>query len=138
MEGLKLTFDASELRLRGDAFVKQPHTDGGGNILCWNGEVCLRTPLGGINTESTLQVFEGLEVSQTALLQRQGKCSTTPRSDWSRRERWCQIVRLLDYCTRIARYRQNTWKHRGTVGGASQLNRSRLNLLSAMHFSFTM
>ncbi|OJT12606.1 Asparagine synthetase domain-containing protein C4F6.11c [Trametes pubescens] len=41
----KLTFSASELRLRGDAFIKQPHTDEKGNILCWNGEI-----------------FEGIEV----------------------------------------------------------------------------
>lgn len=35
----KLTFCASELRLRGDVFIKQPHTNEEGNILCWNGEV---------------------------------------------------------------------------------------------------
>ncbi|KAI0670083.1 asparagine synthase-domain-containing protein [Trametes maxima] len=43
---LRLTFYASELRLRGDVFIKQPHTDDCGNVLCWNGEV-----------------FEGLQVS---------------------------------------------------------------------------
>ncbi|TBU35062.1 asparagine synthase-domain-containing protein [Dichomitus squalens] len=39
VQELTLTFCASELRLRGDAFIKQPHTDDTGNILCWNGEV---------------------------------------------------------------------------------------------------
>ncbi|KAI0639221.1 asparagine synthase-domain-containing protein [Trametes polyzona] len=42
---LCLKFCASELRLRGEAFIQQPHMDNEGNILCWNGEV-----------------FEGLEV----------------------------------------------------------------------------
>ncbi|KAI9057153.1 hypothetical protein FKP32DRAFT_1638527 [Trametes sanguinea] len=45
VERIQLQFCASELRLRGDSFVQQPHIDAGGNILCWNGEV-----------------FEGLEV----------------------------------------------------------------------------
>lgn len=36
---LNLTFYGSELRLRGDAYVSQPHRDDEGNILCWNGEV---------------------------------------------------------------------------------------------------
>ncbi|KAH9944543.1 asparagine synthase-domain-containing protein [Epithele typhae] len=45
--GLRLTFCGSELRLRGDSFVKQPHTNEDGNILCWNGEV-----------------FEGLEIGE--------------------------------------------------------------------------
>jgi hypothetical protein len=31
-------FVASELKLRGEAFIDQPHIRGG-NILCWNGEV---------------------------------------------------------------------------------------------------
>ncbi|GJE85961.1 asparagine synthetase domain-containing protein [Phanerochaete sordida] len=44
--GLSLTYFASELRLRGDAYIAQPHRDEQGNILCWNGEI-----------------FEGLEVS---------------------------------------------------------------------------
>lgn len=39
--GVKLTFFASELRLRGDAYISQPHKDEQGNILCWNGEVSL-------------------------------------------------------------------------------------------------
>ncbi|KAI0735363.1 asparagine synthase-domain-containing protein [Earliella scabrosa] len=34
-----LAFCASELRLRGDETITQPHTDAQGNILCWNGEV---------------------------------------------------------------------------------------------------
>ncbi|KAI0757184.1 asparagine synthase-domain-containing protein [Daedaleopsis nitida] len=60
----RLTFCASELRLRGDAFIKQPHEDSEGNILCWNGEV-----------------FEGLEVGPgendgTILLSELGRCST--------------------------------------------------------------
>ncbi|KAH9898590.1 asparagine synthase-domain-containing protein [Cubamyces lactineus] len=46
VEQHRLTFCASELRLRGDTLVKQPHIDDSGNILCWNGEI-----------------FEGLEVS---------------------------------------------------------------------------
>ena len=41
VEQLSLTFNASELRLRGTTFINQPHTDEAGNILCWNGEVCL-------------------------------------------------------------------------------------------------
>ncbi|CDO72408.1 hypothetical protein BN946_scf184977.g107 [Trametes cinnabarina] len=45
-DGVRLNIYASELRLRGDFEVKQPHTDAQGNILCWNGEV-----------------FEGLEVA---------------------------------------------------------------------------
>ncbi|KAH9846065.1 asparagine synthase-domain-containing protein [Lenzites betulinus] len=45
VQQMRLTFYASELRLRGDAFIKQPHTSAEGNLLCWNGEV-----------------FEGLEV----------------------------------------------------------------------------
>jgi hypothetical protein len=36
--GIALEFFASELRLRGDAPVIQPH-EGDGDILCWNGEV---------------------------------------------------------------------------------------------------
>ena len=35
-----LDFFASELRLRGDAPVAQPHVDERGDVLCWNGEVC--------------------------------------------------------------------------------------------------
>lgn len=34
-----LSFNASELRLRGDSPISQPHKDDQGNILCWNGEV---------------------------------------------------------------------------------------------------
>ncbi|KAI9454864.1 asparagine synthase-domain-containing protein [Lactarius psammicola] len=34
-----LDFFASELRLRGNAPVAQPHTDESGNVLCWNGEI---------------------------------------------------------------------------------------------------
>jgi hypothetical protein len=37
-QGLLLNFFASELRLRGDAPVVQPH-EHAGNIFCWNGEV---------------------------------------------------------------------------------------------------
>lgn len=33
-----LEFYASELRLRGDAPIVQPHVEGG-DVLCWNGEV---------------------------------------------------------------------------------------------------
>ncbi|KAI0936134.1 hypothetical protein AcV5_004349 [Taiwanofungus camphoratus] len=36
---LSLTFFASELRLRGDAHITQPHRDAAGNVLCWNGEI---------------------------------------------------------------------------------------------------
>ncbi|KAI0824166.1 asparagine synthase-domain-containing protein [Trametes gibbosa] len=39
VQQMRLTFCASELRLRGDTPVKQPHTGAGGNLLCWNGEV---------------------------------------------------------------------------------------------------
>ena len=38
-DNIKMTFFASELRLRGDAYIAQPHRDEQGNILCWNGEV---------------------------------------------------------------------------------------------------
>ncbi|KAH7915329.1 asparagine synthase-domain-containing protein [Hygrophoropsis aurantiaca] len=44
--GLDLDLFASELRLRGDAPVVQPHEQGG-DVFCWNGEI-----------------FEGLEVSE--------------------------------------------------------------------------
>ncbi len=37
---IQLTFVGSELRLRGDSYISQPHRDIQGNILCWNGEVC--------------------------------------------------------------------------------------------------
>ncbi|EPT04161.1 hypothetical protein FOMPIDRAFT_1027956 [Fomitopsis schrenkii] len=43
-----LSFNASELRLRGDSSVSQPHRDDQGNILCWNGEI-----------------FEGIEINPT-------------------------------------------------------------------------
>lgn len=36
---VSMTFFASELRLRGDAYIAQPHRDEQGNVLCWNGEV---------------------------------------------------------------------------------------------------
>ncbi|TFK87953.1 hypothetical protein K466DRAFT_521683 [Polyporus arcularius HHB13444] len=36
---LTVTFCASELRLRGETFVTQPHRDSEGNVLCWNGEI---------------------------------------------------------------------------------------------------
>lgn len=39
VENHTLSFFASELRLRGDAYIAQPHRDDDGNILCWNGEV---------------------------------------------------------------------------------------------------
>lgn len=39
-----LDFFASELQLRGSVTVIQPHTDGRGNILCWNGEVSTSSP----------------------------------------------------------------------------------------------
>ena len=38
-----LDFFASELRLRGNAPVAQPHTHECGNVLCWNGEVSNRS-----------------------------------------------------------------------------------------------
>ncbi|KAH9835729.1 asparagine synthase-domain-containing protein [Rhodofomes roseus] len=47
-ENCRLSFTASELRLRGESFVSQPHRDEQGNILCWNGEI-----------------FDGIEVSST-------------------------------------------------------------------------
>jgi hypothetical protein len=36
---VELNFFASELRLRGDLPVTQPHVNGSGDVLCWNGEV---------------------------------------------------------------------------------------------------
>ncbi|EMD41682.1 hypothetical protein CERSUDRAFT_146870 [Gelatoporia subvermispora B] len=44
-----MTFFASELRLRGDSPIVQPHRDVHGNILCWNGEI-----------------FEGIDISPDA------------------------------------------------------------------------
>lgn len=41
---VSITFFASELRLRGDAYIAQPHRDEQGNVLCWNGEVCHTLP----------------------------------------------------------------------------------------------
>jgi len=35
----RLSFTASELRLRGETYVSQPHKDDQGNLLCWNGEI---------------------------------------------------------------------------------------------------
>ncbi|CAL1696562.1 unnamed protein product [Somion occarium] len=39
VNGVRLTFFASELHLRGSAFVSQPHRDDAANVLCWNGEI---------------------------------------------------------------------------------------------------
>ncbi|KAL6304254.1 asparagine synthase-domain-containing protein [Sparassis latifolia] len=39
VQRIALTFFASELRLRGEAAVAQPHIDPDGNVLCWNGEI---------------------------------------------------------------------------------------------------
>ena len=36
---LEVRFFASELRLRGDQPIVQPHVESG-DVLCWNGEVC--------------------------------------------------------------------------------------------------
>lgn len=41
-QNIKLTFFGSELRLRGDESIIQPHRDLDGNVMCWNGEVCLK------------------------------------------------------------------------------------------------
>jgi hypothetical protein len=38
---IHLDFFASELCLRGDAPVAQPHVSENGDVLCWNGEVCI-------------------------------------------------------------------------------------------------
>ena len=46
--GLQVTFFGSELRLRGDFPVQQPHVDDS-NVLCWNGEI-----------------FDGIEARETA------------------------------------------------------------------------
>jgi hypothetical protein len=45
---LDLEFFSSELRLRGDEPIVQPHTHDG-DVLCWNGEVCLLSSYGMIN-----------------------------------------------------------------------------------------
>ena len=37
---LQLRFFASELQLRGNQAVVQPHQEGG-DVFCWNGEVCM-------------------------------------------------------------------------------------------------
>ncbi|KAL1762472.1 asparagine synthase-domain-containing protein [Schizophyllum commune] len=61
---IDLTFYSSELRLRGDAPVVQPH-EGEGNILCWNGEV-----FDGLNMTATendgVKLFEALGSLTTA------------------------------------------------------------------------
>ncbi|KZT74799.1 hypothetical protein DAEQUDRAFT_659957 [Daedalea quercina L-15889] len=44
----RLSFTASELRLRGEDLISQPHRDEYGNLLCWNGEI-----------------FEGMEIAPT-------------------------------------------------------------------------
>ncbi|KAL1667660.1 asparagine synthase-domain-containing protein [Schizophyllum commune] len=51
-----LTFYSSELRLRGDAPVVQPH-EGEGNILCWNGEI-----FNGLNMSATEN--DGVKLSE--------------------------------------------------------------------------
>ncbi|KZT06790.1 uncharacterized protein LAESUDRAFT_699630 [Laetiporus sulphureus 93-53] len=60
-----LTFFASELRLRGDAYIAQPHRDTSGNILCWNGEI-----FGGIDVASEendgAKLFSLLQKQETA------------------------------------------------------------------------
>ena len=43
--GLDLEFFASELRLRGDQPIVQPHVSPERDVLCWNGEVCLDVSL---------------------------------------------------------------------------------------------
>ena len=42
IKDVEFDFFASELRLRGDEPVAQPHHDVAGNILCWNGEVMVK------------------------------------------------------------------------------------------------
>jgi hypothetical protein len=54
--GLDVEFFASELRLRGDAPIVQPHQQDG-DVFCWNGEA-----------------FEGLNVSPTWVLQLLAQC----------------------------------------------------------------
>ena len=48
-----LDFFASELRLRGNAPVAQPHIHESGNVLCWNGEVRNRLLIQTIQTCSS-------------------------------------------------------------------------------------
>ncbi|KAI4528671.1 hypothetical protein K525DRAFT_286297 [Schizophyllum commune Loenen D] len=55
-EHIDLTFYSSELRLRGDAPVVQPH-EGEGNILCWNGEI-----FNGLNMSATEN--DGVKLSE--------------------------------------------------------------------------
>jgi hypothetical protein len=38
---IEISFFASELLLRGNSMVVQPHHDAQGNVFCWNGEVCM-------------------------------------------------------------------------------------------------
>ena len=66
--GLMLWFFASELLLRGDMMVVQPHHDEElENLFCWNGEVCMLYLLfyhfGVTDFPCLRQVFEGLDVS---------------------------------------------------------------------------
>jgi len=63
---VELDFFASELRLRGGVPVTQPHVNGCGDVLCWNGEVwnihlsdrtCVCA-----HPYPTGKIFEGLDV----------------------------------------------------------------------------
>jgi hypothetical protein len=73
-KGLLLDFFASELRLRGDNPVVQPHVHNG-DIFCWNGEVSLvpwfPSIFGPQDTSPVMltnafieKIFEGMDVSQ--------------------------------------------------------------------------
>ncbi|KAI1797708.1 asparagine synthase-domain-containing protein [Ganoderma leucocontextum] len=64
VEQLSLTFSASELRLRGTAFINQPHTDEAGNILCWNGEVFEGLDVGADENDGA-RLFSSLTKSHT-------------------------------------------------------------------------
>ena len=62
----------SELCLRGDALVTQPHVDAKtSNVLCWNGEVRSRSLISFFTrcaeqASHRSQIFEGVDVSRVA------------------------------------------------------------------------
>jgi hypothetical protein len=69
--GILVELFASELRLRGDTRVVQPHAHGvDGNVLCWNGEVCVSSPQLRRNLTYCLimKIFEGLDVRRIVSL----------------------------------------------------------------------
>ncbi|EKM60904.1 uncharacterized protein PHACADRAFT_84456 [Phanerochaete carnosa HHB-10118-sp] len=71
-----MTFFASELRLRGDAYITQPHRDEHGNVLCWNGEVSSEEN-DGAKLFAELQRTQAPEQIRDLLGSVEGPCPTT-------------------------------------------------------------